>query len=163
MKQLHIARHGKSSWDDSNISDIDRPLSERGVNNAYMMAKRLLDKDNIPDLLISSPAVRALSTAVIYMRVLDMPSDSLQINEDIYMGYVDDLIRIIRSIDDKVSNLVIFGHNPTFTVLANRFLIQPIDNIPTAGIVSLTYDIYKWADFEKMAPESDFFDYPKRT
>ncbi len=162
MKQLHITRHGKSSWDYEDISDIDRPLNNRGINNSYMMAKRLLDKEMMPDLLISSPATRALSTAVIFMRVMNLPSGTLQINELIYMGYVDELIEIILSLDNKYSNVMLFGHNPSFTVLANRFLTESVDNIPTAGIVSMSFEINNWKDIQEAVPELEIFDYPKR-
>jgi len=162
VKQLHITRHGKSSWDYEDISDIDRPLNNRGINNSYMMAKRLLDKEMMPDLLISSPATRALSTAVIFMRVMNLPSGTLQINELIYMGYVDELIEIILSLDNKYSNVMLFGHNPSFTVLANRFLTESVDNIPTAGIVSMSFEINNWKDIQEAVPELEIFDYPKR-
>jgi len=162
MKQLHIARHGKSSWDYEDISDIDRPLSDRGINNSYMMAKRLLDKEVIPDLLISSPATRALSTAVIFMRAMNLPSGILQISEDIYTGYVDDLMKIILSLDNKYSNVMLFGHNPAFTALANRLLTVSVDNIPTAGIVSMSFEINSWSDIEEAVTEIEIFDYPKR-
>jgi len=162
MKQLHITRHGKSSWDYVDISDIDRPLNSRGINNSYMMAKRLADKEVVPDLLISSPATRALSTAVIFMRVMNLPYNSLQINEDIYVGYVDDLTSIIRSIDNRYNNVMLFGHNPAFTDLANRFLTGSVDNIPTAGIVSMSFAIDDWNDIAEAVPELEIFDYPKR-
>ena len=162
MKHLHITRHGKSSWDYEDISDIDRPLNNRGINNSYMMAKRLLDKEVIPDLLISSPATRALSTAVIFMRVMNLPSGILQINEDIYMGYIDELAEIISSLDNKYSNVMLFGHNPAFTTLANRFLTVSVDNIPTAGIVSMSFEINSWKDIDEAVPELEIFDYPKR-
>jgi phosphohistidine phosphatase len=161
MKQLHIVRHGKSSWDIENIADIDRPLSERGIAGAYLMARRLADRGVLPDLLLSSPAVRALSTAVIFLRVLELPASVLQINESIYMGNVNELVKLIRSVDDRFASLMIFGHNPVFTVLANRFLINTIENIPTAGIVSLSFPAGTWKEFDKTAPEKEFFDYPK--
>jgi len=162
MKQLHITRHGKSSWDYQDISDIDRPLNNRGINNSYMMAKRLHDTGIIPDQLISSPATRALSTTVIFMRVMNLPSGILQINEGIYMGYIEELTEIILSLDNKYSNVMLFGHNPSFTTLANRFLIQSVDNIPTAGIVSMSFEINNWKDITEAVPELEIFDYPKR-
>jgi len=161
MKQLHIARHGKSSWDTGGIADIDRPLNERGVATAYLMAQRLSDRGVIPDLMISSPAVRALSTTLIFLRVMKLPASILQINESFYMGNVDELVQIIRSTDDRFSSLMLFGHNPAFTVLANRFLIHGIENIPTAGIVSLSFPALKWKEIDRTKPDEEVFDYPK--
>jgi phosphohistidine phosphatase len=162
MKQLHITRHGKSSWDYENISDIDRPLNIRGINSSYMMAKRLADREVVPDLMISSPATRALSTAVIFMRVLNLPPSVLQISEELYTGNVDEMTELVRSIDNSYSNVVLFGHNPAFTVLANRFVSESIDNIPTAGIVSMSFKTDIWTDIGRAAPAEEFFDYPKR-
>lgn len=161
-KVLHIVRHGKSSWDFENISDIDRPLSPRGINNAYLMSKKLSERKVVPDLFITSPANRALYTAIIFARVLKFPYDRIQISDSLYMGYSDDLVELIREQDPSVSNLLVFGHNPAFTSLANQLMDHYLDNIPTAGIVSLTYEIDSWVQVGKTAPVKDFVDYPKR-
>jgi phosphohistidine phosphatase len=161
-KTLHIARHAKSSWDFEDISDIDRPLNPRGVNNAYLMAKRYAERNKGPDLLITSPANRALYTAVIYARVLKLPWERIVINENIYMGYAEEIIQIIESVQDNHDHIMIFGHNPTFTTLANHFVKDPIDNIPTAGIVSLTFKETTWSGIGKAIPQKVYFDYPKK-
>lgn len=161
-KTLHIVRHGKSSWDYENISDIDRPLSPRGINNAYLMAKKLAERKMVPDRFITSPANRALYTATIFARVLKFPYENIQISDSIYSGYTEDLIKLIKSQDKSVSNLLIFGHNPAFTALANKLMESYLDNIPTSGIVSLTYDIESWDQVGKISPSKNFFDYPKR-
>ena len=162
MKNLHIVRHGKSSWDFEDISDIDRPLSPRGINNAYLMAKKLSERKVEPDLFITSPANRALYTSIIFARVLKFPYDQIQISDSIYMGYTDELIKLIQTLDNSVSTLLVFGHNPAFTALANQLMDKYVDNIPTAGIVSLGYEIETWEQLGKKSPEKDFFDYPKR-
>ncbi|MBL7111446.1 MAG: histidine phosphatase family protein [Bacteroidales bacterium] len=160
-KILHIARHAKSSWDYEDISDIDRPLNPRGINNAYLMARRFTEKNQLPDLLIASPANRALHTAVIYARVLKLSWDKIVMNENIYMGYAEEIIQIIKSADNKHDSIMLFGHNPTFTVLANHFLKDQIDNIPTAGIVSITFKENEWEKIGNAAPQKVYFDYPK--
>lgn len=161
-KTLHIVRHGKSSWDYENISDIDRPLSPRGIDNAYLMAKKLSERKVHPDRFITSPANRALYTAIIFSRILKFPYDQIHIEDRIYSGYTDDLIELIRKQDKSVSNLLVFGHNPSFTVFANQLMDHYLENIPTAGIVSLNYEIESWDQIGKTAPVKDFFDYPKR-
>ena len=161
-KNLHIVRHGKSSWDFENISDIDRPLSPRGINNAYLMAKKLSERKVNPDRFITSPANRALYTAIIFARVMKFPYDQIRISDQIYTGHTDDLIRLIQAQDNTASNVLIFGHNPAFTSLANQLTDNYIDNIPTAGIVSLSYKVDSWDQLGKANPAKDFFDYPKR-
>jgi phosphohistidine phosphatase len=162
MKTLHIVRHGKSSWDFEDISDIDRPLSPRGVNNAYLMAKKLSERKIEPDLFITSPANRALYTSIIFARVLKFPYEQIRISDSIYMGHTDDLIKIINAQDDSISTLLVFGHNPSFTALANQLMDENLDNIPTAGIVSLNFEIDTWEKLGKKSPTKHFFDYPKR-
>ncbi len=161
-KILHIARHAKSSWDYEDISDIDRPLNPRGINNAYLMARRFTENYQLPDLLITSPANRALYTAVIYARVLKLAWDRIVLNENIYMGYAEEIIKIIKSTDNKHDSIMIFGHNPTFTALANHFIKDQIDNIPTAGIVSITFKENEWKKIGKVPPQKVYFDYPKK-
>ncbi len=162
IKTLHIVRHGKSSWDFENISDIDRPLSPRGINNAYMMAKKLSERKTKPDLFITSPANRALYTTIIFARVLKFPYEKIRISESIYMGYTDNLIELIQKQDKSVSTILIFGHNPTFTALANQLMDHNLDNIPTSGIVSLDFEIETWEQLSTKPPKNYFFDYPKR-
>ena len=161
-KTLHIVRHGKSSWDYENISDIDRPLSARGINNAYLMANKLSERKVKPDLFITSPANRALYTSIIFARILKFPFEQILIEDGVYTGYTDDLVKLIRAQDNSVSTMLLFGHNPAFTDLANRLMDNSLDNIPTAGIVSLSYSIESWDLLSKTAPVKDFFDYPKR-
>lgn len=162
IRTLHIVRHGKSSWDFDNISDIDRPLNERGINNAYLMAKKLSERKVIPGILISSPANRALYTAVIFARVMKLPYEKIKIEDQIYMGYTDDILQLVQQQDNSLSDILIFGHNPAFTVLANQLMAKQIDNIPTAGIVSLSFETNEWSDIGKMKAVKDFFDYPRR-
>ena len=162
IKNLHIVRHGKSSWDFEDISDIDRPLSPRGINNAYLMAKKLSERKVEPDLFITSPANRALYTSIIFARVLKFPYKQIMVSDEVYMGYTEDLIKLIRKVDKSISTLLVFGHNPAFTALANQLLDNYLENIPTAGIVSLTLGIDTWEELGKKSPEKDFFDYPKR-
>ncbi|HRW63075.1 MAG TPA: histidine phosphatase family protein [Bacteroidales bacterium] len=161
IKNLYIVRHGKASWDYGNISDIDRPLKERGINDSYTMAIRLRARNQIPDLLLSSPAIRALHTATIFAREFDLDERKLEIRNDLYMSGKTNIIDIIRKTNDNVSSLMIFGHNPGFTDLANYFLINKIDNLPTTGIVTLKFELNSWEEIHpKKCTESDF-DYPK--
>jgi phosphohistidine phosphatase len=161
-KALYIVRHGKSSWDYDNISDIDRPLIERGIRNCYEMANRLKMLDIEPGLMISSPANRAIHTALIFSRVLEYPTDQLIINEKIYHSVVYDNIDIIKNTDKEIQSLFIFGHNPTFTDLANHFVKNKIDNIPTTGIVTLKFTCDSWKKIMSKTVEFENFDYPKK-
>lgn len=160
-RTLYIGRHAKSSWDHPGRSDIDRPLAERGVKNAYDMAHRMKERGDKPELIISSPANRALHTAIIFARGLRLPFSRFQVNEDLYMSGEETLLNIIFSLDNKIESLMIFGHNPDFTHLANYFLTNHVDNIPTCGLVSLTFNSAGWEEIHKSNLVDFLIDYPK--
>ena len=161
-KQLIIVRHGKSSWKYSDISDIDRHLKERGIHDAYTMADRLKGRKLFPELIISSPATRALHTAMIFCRTLSHPLEKVQLADTFYQGDEADVLDVIKQTPDSVHTLMIFGHNPTFTDLANHFFSQHTDNLPTAGVAALKFEAGQWADIEKNKVIEAWMDYPKK-
>ncbi len=161
-KNLFIVRHGKSSWDYPSVSDIDRPLKDRGIDDAYDMAKRLLKMEARPDAMISSPAVRALHTAIIFSRILEIPPDEIIINQDLYLADVDDIVSVIRATDNSRNSLMIFGHNPGFTDLANHLSGLNVPNVPTTGLVWLKFKTESWMDIGKKRLSSEYFDFPRK-
>lgn len=161
QRKLFIIRHGKSSWE-SIVSDIDRPLLERGVKNSYEMAARLADRNLIPELVMSSPANRALHTAVIMAKVWEMSDQDILIRKSLYLPEIHDIAETVFEVDDKVASIAVFGHNPGFTQFANRFLDPQIDNIPTAGLVVLTLELDAWNDLFNARVVETLFDYPKK-
>jgi len=160
-RRLYIIRHAKSSWEYDGLPDIHRPLAERGIRNASTMAQRLKDLGMVPELLFSSPATRALNTALIMSKVWGLPPGALQIHEAIYEIYQSDMDTILSVASPEVSDLAIFGHNPTFTMYANFFLDRPLDNLPTAGVVVVTLDSDSWSGLGKSMVTKTYVDYPK--
>lgn len=160
-KNLYIVRHGKSTRDYGDISDIDRPLTERGINDGYTMAERLLVQDKIPDKIISSPAVRALHSATIFARTFNFPYNEIIVNEGFYLAGTNIILDIIKQTEGSINSLMIFGHNPAFIDLANYFLKSKIDNMPTAGIVGLKLELNTWSEIDQVKAMESFFDYPK--
>lgn len=161
-KQLIIVRHGKSSWDYEGIADIDRPLSLRGIKNAHDMARRFLTRKIQPEWILTSPANRALHTATIFARILNMPFQNFYIEDRIYAADASGIIDMIKGLEDQIPSVMIFGHNPAFTTLANHFLEESIDNIPTAGVVWLDFAVNQWSAIDINTVNKSFFDYPKK-
>jgi phosphohistidine phosphatase len=159
-KVLFIVRHGKSSWELPSVSDIDRPLKDRGIKDAYDMANRMLKLASLPDAIISSPAVRALHTAIIFSRVLDFPADEIIINQDLYLAEHNEIMSVIAATDDSRKSLMIFGHNPGFTDLCNYLSGLKLDNLPTTGMVILKFKTENWKGVNKKCLSSEFFDSP---
>ncbi|MBN2520396.1 MAG: hypothetical protein JXB17_07830 [Bacteroidales bacterium] len=161
MKTIIIVRHSKSCWDFNDLADIDRPVKPDRISDAYKMAGKLSQKKIIPELIISSPAIRALHTATIFTRELKIPASAIKINETLYFSDEDEILHEIYKIDDTISSVMIFGHNPTFTNFANIFVKKQIDNIPTSGFVLIKFDVKHWNEINKTNRVEEYFDYPK--
>jgi phosphohistidine phosphatase len=160
--RLLICRHAKSSWQDASLNDFDRPLNKRGERDAPEMGRRLARHGVRPDLIMTSPASRAFLTALHYARQLGIPLEEIRRNPAQYAASVPELIRLIRSVDSGVGTLMLVGHNPESTELANALGGLSIDNIPTSGIVALTFAQCGWADLTADSGTLLFFDYPKK-
>ncbi|NJN42166.1 MAG: histidine phosphatase family protein [Flammeovirgaceae bacterium] len=162
MKKLYIVRHAKSSWDDMSLRDFDRPLNDRGKRDAPKMGRRLKEREISPDLLISSPAVRALSTCREIAAVLGYKFDSIKTDKRIYHAGESTILDVLKETNNNFKSVMIFGHNPGFTEFANSLFDEQINNIPTCGVVGGKLAIESWADIYFGCGEMKFFDYPKR-
>jgi phosphohistidine phosphatase len=162
MKRLFLVRHAKSSWDDPSLDDMDRPLNNRGKKNAPEMGLRLRKQGIIPDLLISSPANRAFATAKKISDEIGYPKKKIVVDDRLYHGSSNSMISIIQSQKNKISSIMLFGHNPGFTDFANMLCGINIYNIPTAGIVAIDFSIDNWSEADYKIGELVFFDYPKK-
>ena len=164
MKTLYLIRHAKSSWDDLALKDLDRPLNERGKKDAPRMGKRLKEKKVFPDLMLSSPAVRAFETCKAIAKSLNYPEEKIKIDKRIYHASEDQLLKIVQEIKDLYDDeevVMIFGHNPGLTVFANSLVNEDITNIPTCGIIASRMNINFWKDTKFGSGEMKFFDFPK--
>ncbi len=157
-----IIRHGKSSWEYETMDDIDRPLADRGIHNADEMAQRLTKLGLVPDLMLSSPASRALNTALIMSRVWALEATALQIHDPLYDAFVTQIEQVVATVPDHIRTLAIFGHNPSFTMYSNLFLKERLDNLPTAGVVVVTLESDGWNRIGRDQVIETYVDYPKR-
>ncbi|HEY4787496.1 MAG TPA: histidine phosphatase family protein [Bacteroidales bacterium] len=160
-KTLVIIRHGKSTWEYTGVPDYDRPLKETGIINTRVIALKLMEQDISPDLIVSSPANRALHTALIVARELSYPLEKISISPVLYGESENAILDMVRHTSDQFNTLFIFGHNPVFTVLPNLYLKQTIDNLPTSGVVILEFDTSHWSDISRKLLKSEFLLSPK--
>ena len=161
MKELLLIRHAKSSWNNPELSDFDRPLSERGYQNAELMAKRLVDNYISFDYMISSPAKRAKSTALITAKKAGFPSSQIVFNEDVYMASLLSLVDIIRDVPSKYSKVALVGHNPNITELINYLVGESIENLPTGFHFLMSFPIQCWSGIKSGSGIREYFNYPK--
>lgn len=162
MKTIYIVRHAKSSWRDSELADIDRPLNNRGKRDAPFMGNLLSQKGIVPEIIFSSPANRAFSTAKIFADELNYPTQSIIIDKNIYEAGIGSLMRIINNFQEDLSIAMLVGHNPGLTMLSNYLADRYIDNIPTCAVVGLKLDIEKWDHAADKCGKVTIFEYPKK-
>lgn len=162
MKTLTIFRHAKSSWDFPDLTDHDRPLNKRGERDAPVMAERLQTSGIRPSLILSSPAVRAWRTARILAKHIGYPVEFLQREPGLYHAGVNKLLDIIAVQDDGFNNIVIVGHNPGLTDLANELEPGLTSNIPTAGFAALQIETDDWDLRRRGSVKLMAFEYPKK-
>ncbi len=153
-KILQIVRHAKSNWDYESIADIDRPLKSKGILRAYRASHNLKQNNLIPQMMISSPANRALHTAIIFSRVLDFPMNQLFINQLLYDSGMHQILELIRHTSNEISSLMIFGHNPDVTGMVNHFAGNSIGNLITAGVVTFVFETGQWKNINRNNVES---------
>lgn len=162
MKKVYIVRHAKSSWDNPLLNDSERTLNKRGKRDAPFMAKLLKKIENNPDLIISSPAVRAFSTAKIFAEVINYSRNKIRLETSIYEADINDLLLIISRLDDKIANVIVVGHNPSVTDFVNYVTGQNITNMPTCSICAIEFNFNSWKNILYEKGNLRFFEYPKK-
>jgi phosphohistidine phosphatase len=162
MKTLYIVRHAKSSWDHPELPDYNRPLLETGIARTHKIISYLKAKNVNPGLIICSHAVRARETAVMIAGGLSYPTDKIKVEDRIYNGNEDDSMDLIFGVDNNINELMIVGHNPTFTNLVNTFLDEPLDWLSTSGVVCIEFDTEKWENIFQAKKRTKFVISPKQ-
>jgi phosphohistidine phosphatase len=162
MKRLTLVRHAKSDWSLPGQDDWDRPLNKRGQRDAPEMARRLRSRRLKPDLILSSPAVRALTTATVMARELKVPAAHVMQDERLYLASPADLLAVIRERGGEAKHVMVFGHNPGMNDCANQLSAgDRIDNLPTCGVFTAQFDIGAWSELGPNSGQDAEFDYPK--
>jgi phosphohistidine phosphatase len=161
VKTLFLVRHAKSNRDDPTLPDRERPLSDRGRRDAVSMGKRLAKRDAEPELIVSSPALRALTTAQLVADEIGYARENVVVDDRLYASSAADLLAVIRALDKKVDDVMLFGHNPEFTELAHRLSSEIVD-MPTCAVAEFRFDTQAWLDVGDVEPTNAMLDGPKR-
>lgn len=148
MKTLILVRHAKSSWK-FDVKDHDRPLKKRGFKDADLISKTLKNLNFHADLFLASTATRTQTTAHIFIKNLRANVNTLRLSSKLYDFDGEGLTSVVKSCDNKIDTLMLFGHNHAITDATNKYGNQFIENVPTCGVVVLTFDIEKWEDLKK--------------
>ena len=162
MKTIFLVRHAKSSWKYPSLDDFERPLNKRGRMSAPFMGAILKKLKVAPDLIVSSPANRASTTARIIADKIGYPLDNICYSESMYAFSANALIDIVEHLDDVLDKVMLVGHNPALTDLANYIGNKPISNIPTSGVFCVQLDISSWKNISAHCGKVKFFEFPKK-
>jgi phosphohistidine phosphatase len=147
MKTLYLVRHAKSSWE-FDLEDHERPLNERGLHDAPMVARNIKDEINVPDKIMSSDAVRANTTAMLYLKALEIDPSVLILDPKLYDFNGREVDKIVRGTSDEVNCLMIFGHNNAMTSLVNKWGDLEIENVSTAAFTEIVFKQKKWTEIK---------------
>lgn len=161
MKTLYIVRHGKSSWEEAGLEDHDRPLRKKGEKRTIKIANFLKAKKIKPDLMVTSSAIRAYQTAVIIAEHLNYPVNDILSESALYHADNSDLLHYVMGLDNKINSVMLFGHNLTVTNLANKFLSEKVEWLPTSAIVSISFQTQHWEDCSISKKSTNFVITPK--
>ena len=162
MKTLTLIRHAKSSWK-KQVPDIDRPLNKRGQRNAPEMGARLAARGADPDGVVSSPAKRALATALTIVETIGFERKQVEVDERVYTFDAARLLEVVQTLDERHDHVMVFGHNPAITDLTNELANANIGNVPTCGVVVIQLEVDAWRFVAAGGGTLVEFDYPKNT
>jgi phosphohistidine phosphatase len=161
MKSIYLVRHANAGWNNSQLPDFERTLSDEGRKEASEMAGRLLEKDARPDILVSSPASRALETAGIFADRLSCPPELIRPDAGIYDGDVDTLSEIVQKLPRDHQTVMIFGHNPTISLYSSWLSGKQLGQMVTCGVIRLDLPKGNWTDAKKGCANAVWYSYPK--
>ena len=146
-KTLLLMRHAKSSWHDKDLPDYQRPLKKSGVEASAEIAEVMLANELVPQLILSSPALRASQTAEIVARVCNLEQNITYVNS-FYMGEVREFVEKLQHLDDSLERVMIIAHNPGLEAFL-QLLDGKLVALPTAALAYISLDLHKWSDFSK--------------
>ena len=147
MKTLYMVRHAKSSWE-HDVIDHQRPLKGRGRKDGTLVANKVQTKITPPQKIISSDAVRALTTAKYFKDALGVADKDFKTNHDLYDFGGPNVMKVIQDLDDSLDIVMVVGHNHAFTSIANMLGDKYIENVPTSGFLMLELEIDSWKNIK---------------
>ena len=163
LLRLTLVRHAKTEPARSGQEDWDRVLEPRGQRDAPEMARRLKQRIGKPDRILSSPAVRAITTATIMVRELNVSAQKVHQDERLYLASPKDMLAVIRELGGRSRHLMVVGHNPGITEFADKISAErSIDNMPTCAVYTLQFEIKDWSELGWSSGIDAELDYPKR-
>ena len=163
MKRLFLVRHAKTEVLRYDITDFQRNLKPRGINDSKLISNQLLLKDIKPDLMISSTAHRAIQTARLFAETLDYKEEHIKQLDDLYDGFTThEFLGMLDKYGQNNESIMIFGHNPSIEYLAFNLSEEFYEYVPTCTVIGVEFDVDKWTDIEVRSGKISLYEYPKK-
>lgn len=163
MKKLIFVRHGKAEDRAPEFSDFERSLTVKGKVISRGMAFKLKEKEKDPGVIVTSPAFRALETAIIFSSVYGLIPEKIIIDSDLYFNTDQkSFFEILKKIKEEVDVVTLFGHNPSFTELPELFCKESIEVLPKSGIICLSFNTKTWSGISLNSGTTEYFLKPKK-
>jgi phosphohistidine phosphatase len=164
MKRIMFVRHARAEELYSGIDDFERSLTPKGKISSGQMARLIREKEKGPVLIITSPAFRAYETAVIFARILKYNPDSIILKDDLYSrATLNSFFGIVENTDNEINTMILFGHNPSLTEIADRLSKDGCDFLPKCGIVCLSFKTETWKGIVHEKGKIEYFLKPEKT
>ncbi len=161
IKTLTLIRHAKSNWKYPALADADRPLSNRGRREAAVMGRVLAERGFRPDRWLSSPALRALRTTEVVAGAIGWTLSRIVLEHRLYEHSSEQLLALLRALEDDATWVVCVGHNPELTDLANRLASKKLEKLPTCGVLEMRFAMGRWQVLGESEPLSVMLDFPE--
>lgn len=161
MKKLYLMRHAKSSWDNPELADFDRPLNKHGKKDTHLIAEFFQSNALEFDLILSSPAKRAITTADIIAETIHIPTKKISSDPRIYEAGVETLLEVIAEISPEHKSVLFIGHDPGLSWLAAYLGNEEHISLPTCGVYALSFKTDSWKSLTKVESQKLFFEFPK--
>lgn len=161
IKTLYLIRNAKSDWNDIGASDFERGITKKGKKDIETMSSYLMIKNILPDIILSSCALRAQETADIISEKLQYKG-KIEYLQELYYTPTSTLLDILYMLDISVNMAFVIGHNPQLTDIANILIDEHISKIPSSAVVAINFDIQNWNELAYQKGKIDFFITPKQ-
>jgi len=163
MKKLIFIRHGRAEDQATEISDLERSLTLKGKIISKLMARKLREKENSPGIMITSPAFRALETALIFAGEFGIEPEKIIIKPNLYYKMNFHYLHEILSLESEdTDSIILFGHNPSFTEMANSLCKEGCDFMPKCGVVGISFNIRTWSEIKHNTGKMEYFLKPEK-
>lgn len=162
MRQLTLIRHAKSSWSDPALTDFERPLNKRGNRDLPALGQRIAQFDLYPDLILSSGAVRAMTTAESVANALDIPPEEICEIPELYESCYETLLNVLQNQSDRYKHIMLFGHNPGLEMLGYFLTHESLAKFPTSAVMHIHLSVTRWSELAESCGTLTLFDYPKK-